>query len=239
MNITILLKLLFAHIFADFVLQTNRICDGKKAAGKTRYIYLLLHSLIHAATAYLLVARWDAWIIPSVIFSTHFAMDYIKSTYMKENMVSFIIDQVVHIAVIIVLWLCLLGRDADWGTAFSGIWDGNKVGIVVTAYMVALKPTSVLLNLFIKQWMPHDSKNDDTLPHARLWIGYLERFLILTFIFTHNFEGIGFLLAAKSIFRFGELNKAKEIKITEYVLIGTLASFAIATGIGFFALQIL
>lgn len=239
MNITILLKLLCAHIFADFVLQTNRICNGKKATGKIRYGYLLLHSLLQAATAYLLIARWDNWIIPAVIFSTHFAIDYIKSSYMKENMTSFIIDQVVHIAVIIVLWSCLFGRYADWGTVFSGIWDGNKIWIVVTAYTVALKPSSILLSLFIKQWMPHDSKNDDTLPHAGLWIGYLERFLILTFIFTHNFEGIGFLLAAKSIFRFGELNKAKEIKITEYVLIGTLASFAIATAIGFIALQIL
>ena len=40
-------------------------------------------------------------------------------------------------------------------------------------------------------------------------------------------------MAAKSVFRFGELNKAKEIRTTEYVLIGTLASFTIAvlTGI--------
>lgn len=239
MNIMILLKLLFAHIFADFVLQTNRICDGKKADGKTKYVYLLLHSLIHAATAYLVVTRWNAWIIPSAIFLTHFVMDYIKSTYMKEDMVSFIIDQVVHIAVIIVLWSCLLGKYTDWSTVFLGIWGDPKIWIIIIAYMSVLKPTSILLNLFIKQWMPHDSKQDETLPHAGLWIGYLERILILTFIFTHNFEGIGFLLVAKSIFRFGELNKAKEIKITEYVLIGTLASFAIAIVIGFIALQIL
>ncbi len=45
-------------------------------------------------------------------------------------------------------------------------------------------------------------------------------------------EAVGFLLAAKSIFRFGELNKAKEIKVTEYVLIGTFASFTIAVVIG-------
>lgn len=71
------------------------------------------------------------------------------------------------------------------------------------------------------------------MPNAGKWIGYLERILILTFIFTHNIEGIGFLLAAKSVFRFGELNKAKDIKITEYVLIGTFASFTIAILIGF------
>lgn len=57
--------------------------------------------------------------------------------------------------------------------------------------------------------------------------------LILTFVLVGSFEGVGFLLAAKSVFRFGELNKAKEIRTTEYVLIGTFASFTIAilTGI--------
>ncbi|ROT09690.1 hypothetical protein EEL49_04750 [Muribaculaceae bacterium Isolate-104 (HZI)] len=71
------------------------------------------------------------------------------------------------------------------------------------------------------------------LPNAGKWIGYLERILILTFIFTGNIEGVGFLLAAKSVFRFGELNRAKDIKTTEYVLIGTFASFTIAIMLGF------
>ena len=52
-------------------------------------------------------------------------------------------------------------------------------------------------------------------------------------------EGIGFLLAAKSVFRFGELTKAKEVKITEYVLIGALSSFTIAILTGAVALKVL
>ncbi len=55
----------------------------------------------------------------------------------------------------------------------------------------------------------------------------------MTFIFTGNIEGVGFLLAAKSVLRFGELNRAKDIKTTEYVLIGTFASFTIAIMLGF------
>ena len=72
-----------------------------------------------------------------------------------------------------------------------------------------------------------------SLPNAGKWIGYIERVFILTFVFVGSFEEIGFLLPAKSVFRFGELSKAKEIRTTEYVLIGTLASFTIAilTGI--------
>ena len=52
-------------------------------------------------------------------------------------------------------------------------------------------------------------------------------------------EGIGFLLAAKSIFRFGELTKPREVKITEYVMIGTFSSFAIAIILGTFALAVI
>jgi hypothetical protein len=47
-----------------------------------------------------------------------------------------------------------------------------------------------------------------------------------------HFDAIGFLLAAKSIFRFGDLKEAKDRKLTEYVLIGTLLSFGIALLIG-------
>ena len=47
------------------------------------------------------------------------------------------------------------------------------------------------------------------------------------------------LLAAKSVFRFGELSKAQDIKTTEYVLIGTLASFTVAILVGFATLLLI
>ena len=63
----------------------------------------------------------------------------------------------------------------------------------------------------------------------------LERILLLTFIFAGYPEGIGFLLAAKSIFRFGDLQRTQELQQTEYVLIGTFLSFTIAIVIGYVA----
>ena len=65
------------------------------------------------------------------------------------------------------------------------------------------------------------------------YIGILERLFVFSFILTGHFEAIGFLLAAKSIFRFGDLKEAKDRKLTEYVLIGTLLSFGIALLTGF------
>ena len=63
----------------------------------------------------------------------------------------------------------------------------------------------------------------------------LERLFIFSFIILNYWEGIGFLLAAKSVFRFGDLSKTEDRNLTEYILIGTLLSFglAIATAVGY------
>ena len=52
------------------------------------------------------------------------------------------------------------------------------------------------------------------------------------FIITNNWQGIGFLLAAKSVFRFGDLSRSEDRKLTEYILIGTLLSFGLAILVG-------
>ena len=132
--------------------------------------------------------------------------------------------------VIAVLWFLLYGKENE--LSFMGSRCSTNVWIIGMAYILMLKPSSILLSLFLDKWTP-TSSNTQSLPNAGQWIGYIERVLILTFVLIGSIEGVGFLLAAKSVFRFGELNKAKEIRTTEYVLIGTLASFTIAilTGI--------
>jgi hypothetical protein len=76
---------------------------------------------------------------------------------------------------------------------------------------------------------------EESLSNAGKYIGMLERLLVFIFIVTGHWEGIGFLLAAKSVFRFGDLKKSKDRKLTEYILIGTLLSFSIALAVGLLA----
>lgn len=54
-NIDILLRLLVAHIIADFFLQTNKLCKLKKTRP---CIGLSLHSLLQALCSYICVAEW-------------------------------------------------------------------------------------------------------------------------------------------------------------------------------------
>jgi hypothetical protein len=73
------------------------------------------------------------------------------------------------------------------------------------------------------------------LQSAGQYIGIFERLLVFVFMITNEWQAVGFLLAAKSVFRFGNLQEAKDRKLTEYILIGTLLSFGIAilTGMGY------
>jgi putative PIN family toxin of toxin-antitoxin system len=66
---------------------------------------------------------------------------------------------------------------------------------------------------------------------ASAWIGIIERILILIFILSEQFQSIGFLEAAKSIFRFSEIQKEGNPK-AEYFSLGTLASFLLAVVVG-------
>lgn len=229
-TLDVLLKLLCSHFISDFALQTNWINRGKNKAGFSGIAFQALHATIHSGVAYLLVAEWSCWIIPAVILVTHFIIDIIKYKYIKASIATFILDQLCHVGVILFLWYTLF---CNCNTIlFITILTSAKLWAIALAYILMLKPTSIFLSMFLDKWTPA-SPNTQSLPNAGQWIGYIERILILTFVLIGSFEGVGFLLAAKSVFRFGELNKAKEIRTTEYVLIGTLASFTIAilTGI--------
>lgn len=235
----VLLKLLLAHIISDFFFQCDKICKGKQSKNKEKFAYHYLHGLIHALMAYLFVADWSNWIIPSAVFISHTIVDYIKIEYLKKNITSFIIDQAIHLSFIVLLWLILLHNGELLFPELSKIdWNSVSLWTLAVAYLSILKPTSILLNLFINRWASKEF-GEKSLPNAGKWIGYFERILIMTLILTGNSEGIGFLLAAKSIFRFGELNKAQEIRTTEYVLIGTFSSFTVAIIIGFLALYVI
>lgn len=85
----------------------------------------------------------------------------------------------------------------------------------------------------------HINENESIgLLSAGAWIGYIERCLAISFIFMGQFAGIGFLVATKTIFRFGDLTKNKDMKLTEYMMLGTLLSYAIALFVGWNTLQI-
>jgi hypothetical protein len=102
--------------------------------------------------------------------------------------------------------------------------------VVLAGYLIVTRPLGFVVGRLTSSWQP-EMKNEgkDGLARAGTWIGYLERSFIVTFILAGHWEGVGFLIAAKSVFRFSELRDGECRKKTEYILIGTMISFLAAT----------
>lgn len=245
----LLLRLLFTHIVMDFLLQSDKMVSGRQSDKLSdRIVYNLKHSALHAIATYVVIMDWTNWIIPAVIFVSHFLIDFFYKKR-KDGLQPFILDQTLHIAVIVALWIGISGQEAEMKDTWNAILQNNRIWLVLITYILMLKPTSTLIKKFIAKWRPQldDTKQQisnspklinlknataSNLEDAGQWIGYIERILVITFILMGCLEAIGFLLAAKSIFRYGDLKEAKDIKMTEYVLIGTLTSFLTAIVMG-------
>ncbi len=225
----IFIKLLLAHLLGDFLLQpTLWVID--KENKKLKSIYLYIHTIIHGILAWLLVFELDFGWFALILAISHGIIDFLKLYYQKPTSRRkwFIADQVLHIVVIILIASLYKKLSIDFN-----VFD-NRFWIVTTGVLFLTKPTSVILKNIISVWTPENvSENDNSLQNAGNYIGILERLLIFCFLLTGHFDAIGFLLAAKSIFRFGDLKQATDRKLTEYVLIGTFLSFGIAILVGF------
>jgi protein-S-isoprenylcysteine O-methyltransferase Ste14 len=219
------IKLLLAHLLGDFIWQPNSWVAHKEAK-KHKSIYLYLHILLHGILAAILVGEIQFIPYAFLIAITHGIIDLIKLNFQKSKTKRtwFIIDQIVHVLVLIGVVLLYKNETINF------TWFNNQFWILITGVLLITKPTSIFIKTIISIWNPEsrNSHNDNSLATAGNYIGILERLFVFCFILTGHFEAIGFLLAAKSIFRFGDLKEAKDRKLTEYVLIGTLISFGTA-----------
>ncbi|SNR82119.1 DUF3307 domain-containing protein [Flavobacterium sp. ov086] len=224
------IKLVLAHLLGDFIWQPNSWVADKESK-KHQSIYLYLHILLHGVLAAILVGEIQFIPYAILIAVTHGIIDLIKLNFQKESTKRtwFVVDQMVHVLVLVGVVFLYKGETINF------LWFNNQFWILITGVLFITKPTSIIIKTIISIWNPEtqNSHDDNSLAKAGNYIGVLERLFVFCFILTGHFEAIGFLLAAKSIFRFGDLKEAKDRKLTEYVLIGTLISFgtAIATGL--------
>jgi hypothetical protein len=222
-EINILLRLIIAHLLTDFVLQpTSWVLDRMER--RLRSVKLYMHAALTAVVAYILVARWEYWWLPVVIFVTHLLIDIWK-TYQPQQLKYFIADQLLHFSVLVFIWLGLFNKWVDFGNYVQAISTNNKNLALVIGYIIATWPLGILIGIATEKWRVESEVNTDGLAKAGLWIGLLERFLIFTFIIIDQYTAVGFLIAAKSILRFND-KETNTQKKTEYVLIGTLMSFS-------------
>ncbi|MCI5077804.1 DUF3307 domain-containing protein [Oricola sp.] len=220
--------LLLAHLLADFVFQPERFAKRKGEVG-----VLTVHIAIVTVTAFLALGYFAPMILVPIAV-THFVIDLTKSRLGTFNLRWFLGDQGAHIAVVAAVSI-LAPADLSKSLIYVHL-NAAELASTLSAMMLgsgfilAVLAGTYGVELFVK---PHADTLGDALnglPKGGRVIGQLERFLVFIFSVTHNPAGIGFLIAAKSILRFGDISNHSQRKVAEYVIIGTLCSFSWAIG---------
>lgn len=238
--------LLVAHFLGDFTFQPRYWVDEKRRR-KWRSPFLYYHVLVHFLLA-LSVIFWltDQWSIRGflcalIIALGHFVLDLSKIYYVKyiesewnevglQRGLVFLWDQIGHFCILylVALWL----QNSFWIVPAPDLL--TKILIIALGYYFVLYPTATLVDLSTRDWQGYIEMHhkDEGLPLAGRAIGQLERVLGLTFILIGQYTALGFLIGAKSIFRFGDLSHGLHHKKTEYILIGTFLSFTVVVIVG-------
>ncbi len=221
------LKLLLAHFLGDFLLQpTNWVKD--KEAKKIRSKYLYYHIAVHAVLlGILLWGTANYFSIIGLVVVSHYAIDLLK-LYFEDRIVqpwAFFIDQIAHLSAVVFVAAYCESWIWNWDVFSNPVYVLLALCLLLTTVVAA-----IVMKVLIATWKIEDDAV--SLKNAGKYIGILERLFVFGFVIINFWEGVGFLLAAKSIFRFGDLTRSKDRKLTEYVLIGTLLSFGMAIACG-------
>lgn len=237
------LLLLTGHLLGDFVFQSDALIARKRTwTGLSQHV-----AIVTVMTLVLLAPTTTSVVMPIAIMAlSHFVMDWIKTHKLGDRLWAFSLDQAVHIGVLVglaVAWPDLASQSL-WGQqpspiqvqvyatltivcgAILAVWVG---GVVIKKLVEPLSPVGRAANALL-------TTGASTGPivgmlNAGKYIGWLERALALTFILIGHPEGVGFLLAAKSILRFRDVQDQTDRHQAEYIIIGTFLSFGWALGV--------
>lgn len=211
------LACLTAHMLADFIFQPDWMVAQKHRPG-----ILLLHALVVFALTTLVLG--GSLLLAAILALAHLAIDAIKvyatPPQQRDRLWPYLGDQCAHL-ITIALAAYLMPE------AFSrGVWAEHAQALrppmllvigLIAATFAGGPAVGGLMARYKAQAQP------DGLDSAGRIIGLLERALIYLMVIVGDPIGIGFLIAAKSILRFDTASQSREI--SEYVIIGTLASF--------------
>lgn len=234
-NFELLLQILVAHFLGDFIFQPSSWVKKKNENGlKSRYFWL--HIAIHLITLSVLLWNWNMCPVIVLVTVGHLILDALKSRIRKSGIWIFLADQFLHVFIILLIWLIYSHQVQLFYEMFSDLINSQKLWWLFLAYLLLSIPSSVLIGKMTQKWSDELEVlgRNKGLEDAGKWIGIMERLLIFTFIAVNEISAIGFLLAAKSVFRFGDLKNASDHKKTEYIIIGTFVSFSMAIAIGLF-----
>jgi uncharacterized protein DUF3307 len=237
------LAIYLAHLLTDFVFQTHGLVEQKRRGKLFAYF---LHGLTHYLATVILVGFFitgstlllRTHLVILALSLVHVLIDFAKiqltqKALVKDGAIAYISDQFLHfLSVALAAWLLAPGLPLAEVTALLGRERAipSKFLVVPVIYIGVIFGGGYLIRALtrplaesVKFYRPENRA--EPMQNAGLYIGWLERFLLLTALLLQSPGTAGLILAAKAIARYPEF---KSEHFAEYFLIGTLLSFSIA-----------
>ena len=245
---SLLIRLLIAHAISDFALQPAKWATQKDEHGFfSRYFYY--HIGITGLLTYLACAStlgWNCIMLALLLTGIHFVIDSTKylifSRYKKRSkkditLPGFLIDQLVHLIVLVGVWILYTGQSHAVFNMLAKWSHNEKMWAVILGLAIVTFPSSIFIHILLDRWNligkeGKKGKHKFSRNESGKWVGIVERLLIYCFVIIGRYEIIGFLIAAKSIFRYHEIRSDADQRRVEYILTGTLISLCIALACG-------
>ncbi|MEZ4599493.1 MAG: DUF3307 domain-containing protein [Syntrophotaleaceae bacterium] len=211
--------LIAGHLLGDFLLQSDRMVRDKRTAG-----FFTLHLLTVTGITYLVCGLWFNWRIAVGVLLTHLVLDGLKTLSGKDGPAVFLADQGLHLASLAIIggfWI-YPAEVPFWQTLLPFYVRGV---LLLAGGILCVRVGTFWVGKAVAPFQSAVGINSQGLPNAGRLIGQLERALIFLFVLMGETQGVGFLVAAKSILRIGEVRAPEQRKEAEYIIIGTLMSF--------------
>jgi hypothetical protein len=243
----IFLSLLLAHLAGDFLLQTESMLESKRRLEWRGY---LKHWVLHCLSACVAIEvftdvslgafRATGAVIGLTVL--HIMSDYGRCALGRRGRAEapwfFLCDQSWHVVTVgaaalmiaAPAWIDLKSRFFEFHSVREKLLPALViyVGFVFGGGSLVKNLTKPLLDSFTGLTGERDREVRE-LKNAGKYIGWLERFLVISALAMQSPATVGLILTAKSIVRFPEL---KDVRFAEYFPIGTLLSMSAAVAGG-------
>ncbi|HAL62095.1 MAG TPA: hypothetical protein DCP08_06785 [Chloroflexi bacterium] len=242
LDLTAIYGLTLAYIVARYLLPQREVGDD----GGTMWLLirrnLLTLLLCLLFTIFFLSLSWFIGLVALTVL--HTLIDAVITRVQKrwkDFAFQFtIVEPMIHLIAIFTLWIVVRTIRPSLGIAFHPRLDMaliNRALLYASGYIFVLEGGTEIVRGVLRPLQTAvrgevtaapKSISPEELGTGKI-IGNLERFLILTLVILQEYTAIAFVLTAKSVARFRELDKRE---FAEYYLIGTLTSTLVAIIVG-------
>ena len=225
--------LISVHLLADFLFQTSAYSEKKRKMLKPLLLHCFIYFIIFEIVLLPILQFKKLFLLGVIISVLHFLINFIKNKLEKSfpqrrlQLLFFSFNQVIHFTILIGMYY-IFNLENSVSNLYVKLQAYENFKIIIL-YISVFSIIFELASVFIRKLFT--SISSKTYPKENLEelkagniIGKLERIIIAILLLNNQFGVIGFVLTAKSIARFKQMENKN---FAEKYLIGTLTSFLI------------